>query len=164
MSEILTLDVFKAKISIFRRTWPFRISHLNRNGCLTSPRLLFQELAKEMMGLKMKGGIDGMLPETKEQFDELEKAIGDKLQPFVGSEHYQDFAEKLIKRISLDREYLFSSSTCIFLPGMGCGCSTVGLWVQIPLGAGFSSSLLYPLSSASLVHDPHGGATLLIFL
>ena len=125
MSEILTLDVFKAKISIFRRTWPFRISHLNRNGYLTSPRLLFQELAKEMMGLKMKGGIDGMLPETKEQFDELEKAIGDKLQPFVGSEHYQDFAEKLIKRISLDREYLFSSSTCIFLPGMGSGCSTV---------------------------------------
>lgn len=60
------------------------------------------ELAKEMMGLKVKGGIDGMMPETKEQFDDLEKAIGDKLQLFVGSEYYQDFAEKLIKRICLD--------------------------------------------------------------
>jgi hypothetical protein len=26
-----------------------------------------QELAKEMMGLKVKGGIDGMFPETKDQ-------------------------------------------------------------------------------------------------
>jgi hypothetical protein len=33
--------------------------------------LSLQELAKEMMGLKVKGGIDGMMPETKEQFDDL---------------------------------------------------------------------------------------------
>ena len=136
MSEILTLDVFKAKISIFRRTWPFRISHLNRNGCLTSPRLLFQELAKEMMGLKMKGGIDGMLPETKEQFDELEKAIGDKPQPFVGSEHYQDFAEKLIKRISLDREYLFRVQPVFFCQVWAAvvaqwGCGFKSRWVLV---------------------------------
>jgi hypothetical protein len=57
-----------------------------------------------MMGLKVKGGIDAMMPETKEQFDELEKAIGDKLQPLAASEQYQDFGEKLVKRICLDCE------------------------------------------------------------
>lgn len=61
------------------------------------------ELAKEMMGLKVAGsGIDGMFPETKDQFDELEKAIGDKLQSLVGQENYPEFAEKLVKRICLD--------------------------------------------------------------
>ncbi len=64
---------------------------------------IFQELAKEMMGLKVAGsGIDGMFPETKDQFDELEKAIGDKLQTLVGQENYAEFAEKLVKRICLD--------------------------------------------------------------
>jgi hypothetical protein len=66
-----------------------------------------------MMGLKVKGGIDAMMPETKEQFDEFEKAIGDKLQPLAASEQYQDFGEKLVKRICLDCEsmlfkYFFS--------------------------------------------------------
>ena len=61
-----------------------------------------QELAKEMMGLKVTTGIDGMQPDTKEQFDELEKAIGDKLGSLAALENYPDFAEKLVKRICLD--------------------------------------------------------------
>ena len=40
---------------------------------------------------------------------------------------------------------------------------TERLWVQILLAAGLFS-LLYPISSASLIQVPHGGATLLIFL
>ena len=61
-----------------------------------------QELAKEMMGLKVTTGIDGMQPDTKEQFDELEKAIGDKLGSLSALENYPDFAEKLVKRICID--------------------------------------------------------------
>ena len=61
-----------------------------------------QELAKEMMGLKVTTGIDGMQPDTKEQFDDLEKAIGDKLGSLAALENYPDFAEKLVKRICLD--------------------------------------------------------------
>ena len=67
-----------------------------------------------MMGLKVKCGIDGLMPETKEQFDDLEKAIGDKLQLFVGSEHYQEFAEKLVKRICLDSKLLRITRTLFF--------------------------------------------------
>ena len=40
---------------------------------------------------------------------------------------------------------------------------TERLWVRIPQGAGLFS-LLFPLSSASLIQVPRGGATLLIFL
>ena len=40
---------------------------------------------------------------------------------------------------------------------------TERLWVQIPTDAGHFS-LLYPISSATLIQVPHGGATLLIFL
>ena len=62
-----------------------------------------------MMGLKVAGGgIDGMFPETKDQFDELEKAIGDKLQTLVGQENYPDFAEKLVKRICLDSKLIIT--------------------------------------------------------
>ena len=39
---------------------------------------------------------------------------------------------------------------------------TERLWVRIPPGAGIFS-LLYPISGASLIQIPQGGATLLIF-
>lgn len=39
--------------------------------------LNLKELARDMLGLKLpSGGIDGAAPETKEQFDDLEKLIG----------------------------------------------------------------------------------------
>jgi len=60
------------------------------------------ELAKEMMGLKVTTGIDAMQPDTKEQFVDLEKAIGDKLGSLAALENYPEFAENLVKRICLD--------------------------------------------------------------
>ena len=78
---------------------------------------LLQELAKEMMGLKVTTGIDGMQPDTKEQFDELEKAIGDKLGSLAALENYPDFAEKLVKRICLD------CKLCLFDTGNFLCCS-----------------------------------------
>ena len=70
-----------------------------------------------MMGLKVTTGIDGMQPDTKEQFDELEKAIGDKLGSLAALENYPDFAEKLVKRICLD------CKLCLFDTGNFLCCS-----------------------------------------
>jgi len=61
------------------------------------------KLAQEMMGLGSSGGgggvIDNMNPSTKEEFEELSKAITDKLSNFESSEHYQDFVENLVKNL-----------------------------------------------------------------
>ena len=61
------------------------------------------QLAKDMLGLEA-GKIDGMAPVTKEEFEEFEKALVGKISSFVSSECYQDFAESLIQKISLDRK------------------------------------------------------------
>ena len=47
---------------------------------------------------------------------------------------------------------------------LACWAKLLRSWVQIQLGTGLFSSLLSPISSASLIQAPHGGATLLIFL
>ena len=63
------------------------------------------------------------------------------------------------------RTYLLRGSSCVAqrkTPHREA--KLLRLWVQIPPGAGLFSSLLYPISSASLIQVPHGGATLLIFL
>ena len=60
------------------------------------------KLAQEMMGLGSSGGggvIDNMNPSTKEEFEDLSKAITDKLSNFESSEHYQDFVENLVKSL-----------------------------------------------------------------
>ena len=61
------------------------------------------KLAQEMMGLGSSGGgggvIDNMNPSTKEEFEELSKAITGKLSNFESSEHYQDFVENLVKNL-----------------------------------------------------------------
>jgi len=60
------------------------------------------KLAQEMMGLSGGGAggvIDNANPSTKEQFEDLSKAITDKLSNFESSEHYQDFIEHLVKNL-----------------------------------------------------------------
>ena len=47
---------------------------------------------------------------------------------------------------------------------LACWAKLLRSWVQIQLGTGHFSSLLSPISSASLIQVPHWGATLLIFL
>merc|ERR1712025_704534 len=61
------------------------------------------KLAQEMMGLGSSGGAGGVIdnanPSTKEEFEDLSKAITDKLSNFESSEHYQDFIENLVKNL-----------------------------------------------------------------
>lgn len=58
----------------------------------------------ELFGVKSSGGsgIDAMAPETSEQFDEMSKAVVEKLQSFSASEHYHDFVENIVKELTLD--------------------------------------------------------------
>lgn len=58
------------------------------------------KLAAEMMGVSGSGGvIDNANPTSKDEFDDLAKAITDKLSNFESSEHYQDFIENLVKSL-----------------------------------------------------------------
>jgi len=61
-------------------------------------------LNSELFGVKSSGGsgIDAMVPETSEQFDELSKAVVEKVRLFSTSTHYNDFVENLIKELTLD--------------------------------------------------------------
>ena len=58
-------------------------------------------LNSELFGVKSSCGlgIDAMIPETSVQFDELSKAVVEKVQLFPSSTHYyNDFVENLIKK------------------------------------------------------------------
>lgn len=59
-------------------------------------------MAREMMGLNA-GSIDSMDPSTVDEFDQLSKAIVNKVQSFNTSSHYNDFIEGLVKELSLDQ-------------------------------------------------------------
>jgi len=62
------------------------------------------KLAKEMMGLgndSSGGVIDGMNPETADEFEELSKAVLEKFSGLESSEHYQDFAENFAKNLCM---------------------------------------------------------------
>jgi len=57
-------------------------------------------LARELLGGDPgEGTIDAMSPETKEDFDEFEKALSEKICQFSESEHYPNCVETLIKNI-----------------------------------------------------------------
>lgn len=66
------------------------------------------EAARDMLGVK-SGSIDAMVPTTKDEFEQLNKAIVEKVQLFSNSSHYSDFVEALIKDLSLDREYFIKN-------------------------------------------------------
>jgi len=61
------------------------------------------KLAADMLGLGVSSGgvIDGMNPTTKEEFENLTKAITDKVNNFDSSELYQDFVEDLVKNLCM---------------------------------------------------------------
>ena len=61
------------------------------------------QIARDMLGVK-SGSIDAMIPDTKEDFDLLSKAIVDKVQLFATSDKYNDFIEGLVKDLCLDRK------------------------------------------------------------
>lgn len=58
-------------------------------------------LAKDMMGLKM-GSIDAMIPVDKEDFNQFEKALTEKITMYSNSTHYPDFMATLVKNLSVD--------------------------------------------------------------
>jgi len=65
------------------------------------------EMAKELMGATegtegLPGTIDGMVPTSKDEFEQLSKAITEKIQAYNQSSHYNDFVEGLIKDLALD--------------------------------------------------------------
>lgn len=60
--------------------------------------------AEELFGVgdsASKGAIDKMLPETKEEFDQLAEALKTKITFFESSKEYGDFVEKLINDLSV---------------------------------------------------------------
>lgn len=64
------------------------------------------EAARDMLGVK-SGSIDAMIPTSKDDFDQFNKAIVEKVQLFSNSSHYNDFVEALIKDLTLDRKFIF---------------------------------------------------------
>ena len=48
------------------------------------------------------GSIDGMVPSSKDDFEQLSRAISEKIQLYNQSNHYNDFVEGLIKDLALD--------------------------------------------------------------
>ena len=81
------------------------------------------ELAMDMMGVSSPvpsgSGIDAMVPDSKDDFEKLQKAISEKVQSLSGSSHYNDFVEDIIKDLSLDRKFsnlkIFQIFWAIFL-------------------------------------------------
>ena len=43
-----------------------------------------------------------MVPVDKEDFDQFEKALNEKISMFASSEHYPDFVERLVKSLCLE--------------------------------------------------------------
>ena len=52
------------------------------------------------------GSIDNLVPESKEDFELLGKAIVEKIQLFSTSQHYNDLIEDVANKICVDRKYL----------------------------------------------------------
>lgn len=69
-------------------------------------------------------GIDAMCPSSKEDFNEFEKLLKEKISQFEKSVHYSSFLE------SLFRELCISCKRSIFLCHLGFWC--------LPLTAAFS--------------------------
>ena len=56
-----------------------------------------------ILGIKEKK-IDGLVPVTKEDFEQFGKAISEKIQMFSSSEHYSELIENITKEICIDRK------------------------------------------------------------
>lgn len=60
------------------------------------------QLAKDMMGLSTASGIDSMVPVSKSEFENFQKALVEKISAFNNSDHYNDFMENLVKELCID--------------------------------------------------------------
>ena len=58
-----------------------------------------------ILGIKEKK-VDGLVPVTKEDFEQFGKAISEKIQMFSSSEHYSELIENITKEICIDRKLL----------------------------------------------------------
>merc|ERR1712064_158152 len=59
------------------------------------------EHLRDMCGIK-ENKIDGLVPVTKEDFEQFGKAISEKIQMFSTSEHYSDLIENITKEICVN--------------------------------------------------------------
>lgn len=65
------------------------------------------ELARELLGTKdstpvsQEGTLDAMSPVSKDEFEEFQKAISEKIASFENSEHYPEFVENLVKSMCM---------------------------------------------------------------
>jgi len=59
------------------------------------------QLTRDMCGIKT-GSIDNLVPESKEDFELLGKAIIEKIQLFSTSQHYNDLIEDVANKICVD--------------------------------------------------------------
>ena len=96
------------------------------------------ELAMDMMGVSSPvpsgSGIDAMVPDSKDDFEKLQKAISEKVQSLSGSSHYNDFVEDIIKDLSLDRK--FSRFITIFFSNFSreievCNFTIIFFWGKL---------------------------------
>jgi translation initiation factor 3 subunit J len=68
-----------------------------------------RELFKDLVGGVESGGggqagvIDGMVPETKAEFETFGKLVADKFSSLEGSDHFQDFAANFIESLCRDQ-------------------------------------------------------------
>lgn len=62
------------------------------------------QLAKEAFGLTESDGIDSLQPVTRDDFDNLRKALATKLTACERSPHYMGFLDDLLRDLSLNME------------------------------------------------------------
>ena len=77
-----------------------------------------------ILGIKEKK-IDGLVPVTKEDFEQFGKAISEKIQMFSSSEHYSELIENITKEICIDRKLL--TLVISWLWGIKVECSDLSL-------------------------------------
>jgi len=75
-------------------------------------------LTRDMLGLQGGSGLDGMLPETKEDFAEFSKALCEKIRLFNNSEHYNDLLESITKDLVIDMSVPTLKKVKIHVEGM----------------------------------------------
>jgi len=67
-----------------------------------------RELFRDLVGVESTnsgggGAIDGMIPETREEFERFSKMVSEKFASLEGSDHFQDFAANFIDVLCRDQ-------------------------------------------------------------
>lgn len=79
------------------------------------------QLAKEAFGLTESDGIDNLQPVTRDDFDNLRKALAAKLTACERSPHYVGFLDDLLRDLSLNSKYHLCHSEV----ALGCNCQSL---------------------------------------